>query len=136
MIALVSELYYFISYNLIKGCSVSGGASNSDGCCRLLKLRASWFISAVISLAGLRHTLGLMSRRNVKAEEDADVVILLKEAGGILIAVTNIPEYNLWVETRNNVYGQTLNPYNTTRTVGGSSGGEVRRTEYSKTVLI
>jgi hypothetical protein len=69
-----------------------------------------------------------MSRRNIKAVEDADVVMLLKKAGGILVAVTNIPEYNLWVETRNNVYGQTLNPYNTTRTVGGSSGGEVRRT--------
>lgn len=105
-------------------------------CCRLLKLRASCFISAVISLAGLRHTLGLISRRNIKAVEDADVVILLKKAGGILIAVTNIPEFNLWVETRNNVYGQTLNPYNTTRTVGGSSGGEVRRTECCKTLLI
>jgi hypothetical protein len=76
-----------------------------------------------------------MSRRNVKAVEDADVVILLKKAGGILIGVTNIPEYNLWVETRNNVYGQTLNPYNTTRTVGGSSGGEVRRTECSKNLI-
>ncbi|PNF23846.1 hypothetical protein B7P43_G13733 [Cryptotermes secundus] len=72
----------------------------------------------------MRQTLGLVSRQNVKAAEDADVVILLKKAGGILIAVTNIPEYNLWCESRNNVYGQTLNPYNTTRTVGGSSGGE------------
>lgn len=105
-------------------------------CCRLLKLRDSWFIPVVISLAGLRHTLGLMSRHNVKAVEDADVAILLKKAGGILIAVTNIPEFNLWVETRNNVYGQTLNPYNTTRTVGGSSGGEVRRTECCKTLLV
>ena len=96
----------------------------------------SWFTSVIISLAGLRHTLGLVSRHNIKAVEDADVVILLKKAGGILVAVTNIPEYNLWVETRNNVYGQTLNPYNTTRTVGGSSGGEVRRTECSTVVLI
>ena len=64
-------------------------------------------------------------RRNVKATEDADVVVLLKEAGGILLAVTNIPELNMWCETRNHVYGQSLNPYNTTRTVGGSSGGEV-----------
>lgn len=76
------------------------------------------------AVQGVRQTLGLVSRRNVKATEDADVVILLKKAGGILIAVTNIPEYNLWCESRNNVYGQTLNPYNTTRTVGGSSGGE------------
>ncbi|XP_067010947.2 fatty-acid amide hydrolase 2 isoform X2 [Anabrus simplex] len=73
---------------------------------------------------GLRHTLGLVSRRQVLADEDADVVILMKEAGAILIAVTNIPEVNMWIEVRNNVYGQTLNPYNTTRTVGGSSGGE------------
>lgn len=88
----------------------------------------------VIFSPGMHHTLGLVSRRNVKATEDSDVVILLKKAGGILVAVTNIPEYNLWCESRNNVYGQTLNPYNTTRTVGGSSGGEVRKTSCSKTI--
>lgn len=60
----------------------------------------------------------------MRAEEDADVIKLMKEAGAILIVNTNIPEFNLWQETRNNVYGQTLNPYNTTRTTGGSSGGE------------
>lgn len=48
----------------------------------------------------------------------------MKNAGGILIAKTNIPELNLWCESRNNLYGQTCNPYNTTRNVGGSSGGE------------
>lgn len=48
----------------------------------------------------------------------------MKEAGGILIANTNIPEFNLWQETRNKLFGQTSNPYDTTRTVGGSSGGE------------
>jgi fatty acid amide hydrolase 2 len=90
----------------------------------------------MISFPGVHQTLGLVSRRNVKATEDADVVVLLKKAGGILIAVTNIPEYNLWCESRNNVYGQTLNPYNTTRTVGGSSGGEVRETEYSETCYV
>lgn len=76
------------------------------------------------AVKGLRYTLGLLSRRQVKATEDAEVVTLLKEAGGILIGVTNIPELNMWCETRNNVYGETRNPYNTTRTVGGSSGGE------------
>nr|CAD7261016.1 unnamed protein product [Timema shepardi] len=73
---------------------------------------------------GLLHTLGLVSRRNTKATEDADAVVLMKEAGAILLGTTNIPELNMWCETRNNVFGQTLNPYNTTRTVGGSSGGE------------
>lgn len=73
---------------------------------------------------GMLHTLGLMNRRDYRSPEDATVVHLVKKAGGILIAKTNIPEMNLWTESRNNLYGQTCNPYNTTRNVGGSSGGE------------
>lgn len=69
--------------------------------------------------------MGMVARRGLKGEADADVVKFMKEAGAILIAITNVPELNLWCETRCNVYGQTNNPYDTTRTVGGSSGGEV-----------
>lgn len=70
------------------------------------------------------HSMGLLSRRDYRSAKDATVVGYVKSAGGILIATTNVPELNLWVESRNKVYGQTNNPYNTTRTVGGSSGGE------------
>lgn len=70
------------------------------------------------------HTMGLVSRRNHRSQEDATVIRVVKNAGAILIAKTNVPELNLWIESRNNLYGQTCNPYNTTRTVGGSSGGE------------
>lgn len=73
---------------------------------------------------GVRHTLGILSRQNVRAVEDAEVVALLKAAGGILVGVTNVPEVNMWVESRNFLHGQTNNPYDTRRTVGGSSGGE------------
>ncbi|XP_017790009.1 PREDICTED: fatty-acid amide hydrolase 2-like isoform X2 [Habropoda laboriosa] len=73
---------------------------------------------------GMLHTMGLISRRNFRSQEDATVIRFMKDAGGILIAKTNIPELNLWTESRNNLYGQTCNPYNTTRNVGGSSGGE------------
>ncbi|XP_014467904.1 PREDICTED: fatty-acid amide hydrolase 2-like [Dinoponera quadriceps] len=73
---------------------------------------------------GMIHSMGIIRRRNIRSEKDATVVGYLKDAGGILIAKTNVPELNLWVESRNKVYGQTNNPYNTTRTVGGSSGGE------------
>lgn len=72
----------------------------------------------------LLHSMGLICRRQHCSIEDSTVVGYLKKAGGILIAKTNIPELNLWTESRNNLYGQTCNPYNTTRTVGGSSGGE------------
>ncbi|XP_033184493.1 fatty-acid amide hydrolase 2 isoform X1 [Bombus vancouverensis nearcticus] len=70
------------------------------------------------------HTMGLTSRCTFRSKEDATAISFMKNAGGILIAKTNIPELNLWTESRNNVYGQTCNPYNTTRNVGGSSGGE------------
>ncbi|XP_066588942.1 fatty-acid amide hydrolase 2-B-like [Prorops nasuta] len=73
---------------------------------------------------GMLHTLGLLSRKDYQSPRDATVVAYLKEAGGILIATTNVPELNLWMESRNNLYGQTGNPYNNTRTAGGSSGGE------------
>lgn len=70
------------------------------------------------------HTMGLISRHNFRSQEDATAIHLIKNVGGILIAKTNIPELNLWTESRNNLYGQTCNPYDTTRNVGGSSGGE------------
>ncbi|XP_063916552.1 fatty-acid amide hydrolase 2-A-like isoform X3 [Zophobas morio] len=73
---------------------------------------------------GLSNTFGLLARESFKAEFDADVVDKVKNAGGILIAVTNVPQLNLWQETFNPIYGITNNPYNTTRTTGGSSGGE------------
>ena len=48
----------------------------------------------------------------------------MKSAGCIMLAVTNVSELCLWMESSNKVYGRTLNPYHRGRTVGGSSGGE------------
>lgn len=76
------------------------------------------------AVGGKLHTLGILSRRNTKVKEDAECVRLMKEAGAIILATSNIPEVNRWQETRNNLIGQTNNPYDTRRTVGGSSGGE------------
>ena len=55
---------------------------------------------------------------------DATVVRRLKDAGGIFIAKSNMPEFALWWETDNLVYGRTENPWMSGRTPGGSSGGE------------
>ena len=57
-------------------------------------------------------------------EADATVVTRLKNAGGIFIAKSNMPEFALWWETDNLVYGRTENPWMNGRTPGGSSGGE------------
>ncbi|XP_014244569.1 fatty-acid amide hydrolase 2 [Cimex lectularius] len=76
------------------------------------------------SCAGMRFTCGMLVRSNEIATEDADIVKHMKNSGAILIGVTNIPELNLWCETRNMIYGQSQNPYDFNRTCGGSSGGE------------
>ncbi|XP_070504292.1 fatty-acid amide hydrolase 2 isoform X1 [Chironomus tepperi] len=76
------------------------------------------------AVSGKLHTLGISARKTYKAKEDAECVRLMKEAGAIIIATTSIPEINRWQETRNNLIGQTNNPYDLRRTVGGSSGGE------------
>lgn len=48
----------------------------------------------------------------------------MRAAGGILLAITNVPEVCMWVETLNTIYGRTSNPYDARRMCGGSSGGE------------
>lgn len=75
-------------------------------------------------VGGKLHTLGLKSRKTTVAKEDAECVRMAKKAGAIIVATSNIPEVNKWQETRNNLFGQTNNPYDHRRTVGGSSGGE------------
>ncbi|XP_076371380.1 fatty-acid amide hydrolase 2-like isoform X2 [Tachypleus tridentatus] len=77
-----------------------------------------------VSVKGLVLSAGLVSRKGVKAEEDAEVVALLRKAGAIPIAISNVSELCMWWESNNNLYGRTRNPYDTSRTVGGSSGGE------------
>jgi fatty acid amide hydrolase 2 len=74
------------------------------------------------AVAGKSQTLGAISRKSDKATEDAECVRLMKKAGCIMIAVSSVPEMLLWQETRNNIIGQTNNPYDNRRTVGGSSG--------------
>ncbi|CAB3411227.1 unnamed protein product [Caenorhabditis bovis] len=69
-------------------------------------------------------TCGILSRKNYKCDRTADAVQRVQNAGGILLAITNVPEVCMWVETTNTVYGRTKNPYDTRRMTGGSSGGE------------
>uniref|UniRef100_A0A915BV84 Amidase domain-containing protein n=1 Tax=Parascaris univalens TaxID=6257 RepID=A0A915BV84_PARUN len=77
-----------------------------------------------IEAAGLKCTIGLATRRDVKAVEDATVIRRMKNAGAILLAVTNVPEVCMWWESSNTIYGRVSNPYDARRTAGGSSGGE------------
>lgn len=77
-----------------------------------------------LAVKGLKQTAGLWVRRAMVAEEDADTVRVMREAGAIPLCVTNVSELCMWWESSNTIYGRTNNPYCTCRTVGGSSGGE------------
>ena len=81
--------------------------------------------STILLNKGLSYTAGLLKRKNIIGQFDSDVVVLMKKAGAIMLAITNVPELCFWWETHNNIFGRSRNPYDTNRTVGGSSGGEV-----------
>lgn len=81
-------------------------------------------IKESIGVKDMLNTAGLYANKGTRALEDADSVTLMRKAGGIPLAVTNVSELCRAWETNNKIYGRTLNPYNTTRIVGGSSGGE------------
>ena len=74
--------------------------------------------------AGTRTTRGSKLFENRVPSQDATAVLRLRQAGAILLGKTNLPEFALWDETSNKVFGQTNNPWNPEKTPGGSSGGE------------
>ncbi|EDW10603.1 fatty-acid amide hydrolase 2-B [Drosophila mojavensis] len=77
-----------------------------------------------IAVKGMLHTAGLYSRREVRAADDSDAMGLMRKAGAIPFALTNVSEMCMWWESNNTVHGRTNNAYDTNRIVGGSSGGE------------
>ncbi|MBN1579474.1 MAG: amidase [Anaerolineae bacterium] len=76
-----------------------------------------------LDTAGMVTTAGSKGRAGFVPKNDATVVSRLRAAGAILIGKTNTPELTLAYETDNLVYGRTNNPYDLSRTSGGSSGG-------------
>lgn len=74
--------------------------------------------------AGVRTTRGSLVFAEHVPKRDAEVVRRLGRAGAIPVAKTNVPEFVLWWETDNRVFGRTANPWDVERTAGGSSGGE------------
>jgi amidase len=72
---------------------------------------------------GIRTTHGSPLYANYVPNADCLVVEREKKAGAIVIGKTNVPEWGLGSQTFNPVFGPTLNPYDVTKTCGGSTGG-------------
>ncbi|WOH52431.1 amidase [Bradyrhizobium sp. sBnM-33] len=80
-------------------------------------------IKDLTDVAGVRNTLGSpIFKNNVPARSDI-LVERLEENGGVVYAKSNTPEFGAGANTFNEVFGATLNPWDTSRSAAGSSGG-------------
>lgn len=80
-------------------------------------------IKDVTPVAGLRTTYGSPLYADHVPTEDALVVRRLRAAGAIVLGKTNTPEFAAGGHTRNELFGVTRNPWNPSRSAGGSTGG-------------
>jgi len=74
-------------------------------------------------IKGVRTTAGNPAWKNYIPTRDSAVVGRLREAGAILLGITNVPPMLSDWQSYNKIYGQTSNPWDRTRTPGGSTGG-------------
>jgi hypothetical protein len=72
---------------------------------------------------GFPWTRGSRIYKDDMPTEDTVLVERLRKAGAIPIGKTNVPEFGMGSHTYNKVYGTTVNPYDLTKSAGGSSGG-------------
>ncbi len=81
-------------------------------------------IKEFVALKGMPNTGGVLHRKGIIASHDSTVSARIRGAGAIPFGVSNVPEGGLWMETHNLIWGRTNNPWDLSRTSGGSSGGE------------
>jgi len=77
----------------------------------------------LVPTKGIRTTFGSLIHKDNVPAEDALIVERLKAAGAITLGKTNTPEFGAGSNTFNKLFGATRNPYDLSRTSGGSSGG-------------
>lgn len=77
----------------------------------------------LLETRGIRTTFGSPLYKDYIPTEDDIVVERMRRAGAITIGKTNTPEFGAGSQTFNTVFGATHNPYDLTKTCGGSSGG-------------
>ena len=80
-------------------------------------------VKDALETAGMRTTCGAKELASHVPSRDADVVARLRAAGAIIFGKTNLPPWAGDLQTDNDLFGRTLNPWNHERSPGGSSGG-------------
>ena len=77
----------------------------------------------ITDTAGVLTTMGSPIYKDRVPEKDDLIVERIRNAGAIMVGKTNTPEFGAGSQTFNEVFGVTSNPYDTSKTCGGSSGG-------------
>ena len=77
----------------------------------------------LVSTKGIRTTFGSPLHADYVPDDDALIVTRMRAAGAVTIGKTNTPEFGAGSQTFNRVFGTTCNPYDRSKTCGGSSGG-------------
>ena len=80
-------------------------------------------VKEAYNIAGLPTTWGFTTAKDFRPAEDALAITRLKHAGAVIVGKTNVPVFLSDWQSYNEVYGTTNNPWDITRTPGGSSGG-------------
>lgn len=80
-------------------------------------------IKDLLNVAGVRSTMGSPIFADAVPETSDVAVLTLEAAGGVVYAKSNTPEFGAGANTFNEVFGRTLNPWDTSRSCAGSSGG-------------
>lgn len=80
-------------------------------------------IKDAIETAGIRSTGGATELKHHVPVQDAPAVARLRSAGAIVFGKTNVPRWSGDIQTYNDLFGATNNPWDHSRTTGGSSGG-------------
>ncbi|HEY5834907.1 amidase family protein [Streptomyces sp.] len=80
-------------------------------------------VKDALETQGMRTTCGSTDLTDHVPDQDAGVVALLRAAGALVIGKTNVPTMCQDIQTSNPIFGKTKNPFDQTKTAGGSSGG-------------
>ena len=80
-------------------------------------------IKVNVDTVGRPTTDGIVASQNNMAQSDSPLVQAMRQAGAVIVGRSNTPAFSLRWFTDNDLHGRTLNPFDATRTPGGSSGG-------------
>ena len=81
-------------------------------------------IKDTIDMKGMSSTIGATARYDLKQPDDGNIVKVVRKSGMIPFVKSNIPQLAMTFESVNHMWGRATNPWDSTRAVGGSSGGE------------